>query len=408
MIVIVDHGMGNLGSVQNMLRKIGADERPDRRSARRSGAPTSWSWPGSVRSTAQRSVSRSWAWSTCSTSRSSNDRCRFWESVSGCSSWRTRARRGASPGSAGSMPRSGASRSSRGIDLPVPHMGWEVDRAHCARARSSPMALTRRGPFLLLARLPPGLSRSRRCRRDRDVWIRVPGGRPSGQHPRDAVPSGEEPRLRRRGLSAVRRASVGVIPRVIPVLLLEDGGLVKTVKFREPRYVGDPINAVRIFNDKQVDELIVLDIRASAEGRAAGRERPSRRSRAKRSCRSATAAASATSRRRRGSSSSGVEKVVVNTAAVEAPAEVARIADRLGRSTLVVSIDAARRPDGRYEVVTHGAQPPHRHRRPDACRGRRTPRRRRGVPEFRRPRRDDGGLRPRADPAVAGPSTFRS
>ena len=58
-----------------------------------------------------------------------------------------------------------------------------------------------------------------------------------------------------------------MIPRVIPVLLLEDGGVVKTVRFEDPRYIGDPINIVRIFNDKQVDELVVLDIQASRRNR---------------------------------------------------------------------------------------------------------------------------------------------
>ena len=51
--------------------------------------------------------------------------------------------------------------------------------------------------------------------------------------------------------------------RVIPVLLLRNGGLVKTVRFSDPRYVGDPLNAIRIFNEKEVDELLVLDIMAS-------------------------------------------------------------------------------------------------------------------------------------------------
>jgi cyclase len=55
----------------------------------------------------------------------------------------------------------------------------------------------------------------------------------------------------------------GVINRVIPCLLLQDGGLVKTERFKNPKYVGDPINAIRIFNDKYVDELIFLDINAS-------------------------------------------------------------------------------------------------------------------------------------------------
>ena len=52
-------------------------------------------------------------------------------------------------------------------------------------------------------------------------------------------------------------------PRIIPSLLLHDNGLVKTVKFKNPRYVGDPINAVRIFNEKEVDELAIFDIDAT-------------------------------------------------------------------------------------------------------------------------------------------------
>jgi cyclase len=55
--------------------------------------------------------------------------------------------------------------------------------------------------------------------------------------------------------------------RVIPALLLQNGGLVKTLKFANPKYIGDPINAIRIFNDKEVDEIMVLDISASKEQR---------------------------------------------------------------------------------------------------------------------------------------------
>lgn len=54
--------------------------------------------------------------------------------------------------------------------------------------------------------------------------------------------------------------------RVIPTLLLKEGGLVKTVKFRNPQYIGDPINAVRIFNQKEADELVLLDITAGING----------------------------------------------------------------------------------------------------------------------------------------------
>src|SRR5580765_7643326 len=55
-------------------------------------------------------------------------------------------------------------------------------------------------------------------------------------------------------------------PRIIPCLLVHEGGLVKTRGFKEPKYVGDPINAVKIFNEKEADELMVLDIDASAKG----------------------------------------------------------------------------------------------------------------------------------------------
>src|SRR6476659_1399287 len=54
-------------------------------------------------------------------------------------------------------------------------------------------------------------------------------------------------------------------PRIIPCLLVHGAGLVKTVNFGSPKYVGDPLNAVRIFNEKEVDELIVLDIDATAK-----------------------------------------------------------------------------------------------------------------------------------------------
>ncbi len=53
--------------------------------------------------------------------------------------------------------------------------------------------------------------------------------------------------------------------RVIPCLLLRGQGLYKTVKFKDAKYVGDPINAVRIFNEKEVDELLILDIGATPE-----------------------------------------------------------------------------------------------------------------------------------------------
>src|SRR4030095_16396804 len=56
-------------------------------------------------------------------------------------------------------------------------------------------------------------------------------------------------------------------PRIIPVLLLKDLALVKSIRFRDHKYIGDPINAVRIFNELKADELVFLDIQASRESR---------------------------------------------------------------------------------------------------------------------------------------------
>lgn len=142
-----------------------------------------------------------------------------------------------------------------------------------------------------------------------------------------------------------------MIPRVIPCLLLSDAGLVKTVNFQAPRYIGDPINAVRIFNDKQADEIVVLDIHATLEGRSPDVEMirevvseafmPVAYGGGVDSLESAIRLVQA-----------GVEKVIVNTAAVESPDTIRLMTDRLGSSTVVISIDAARVPDGRYQVYT--------------------------------------------------------
>jgi cyclase len=144
-----------------------------------------------------------------------------------------------------------------------------------------------------------------------------------------------------------------VIPRVLPVLLLKDRGLVKTVRFAEPRYVGDPVNAVRIFNEKQADELALLDIDATSEGRrpdlAAIEEiageafMPLAYGGGVSDVRTATELIQV-----------GIEKVVVNALTVEGPDEVRRMTDRLGASTIVAGIDAVA-VDGRYVVATRNA-----------------------------------------------------
>jgi cyclase len=142
--------------------------------------------------------------------------------------------------------------------------------------------------------------------------------------------------------------------RVIPCLLLQGYGLVKTVRFKDPRYIGDPINAVRIFNDKEVDELVFLDIGASRNG-----------SEPNYSLIADIAAESFMPLSYGGGVTSldqakrlvsiGVEKVIVNSAFVERPGFIEEMAASLGRQSTVVAIDVVRTVFGRYEVVTHSA-----------------------------------------------------
>jgi cyclase len=144
-----------------------------------------------------------------------------------------------------------------------------------------------------------------------------------------------------------------VIPRVIPCLLLEDGGLVKTVRFRDPTYVGDPINTVRIFNDKEVDEIVLLDIAATRSGRGPD-DAAIEEIAAEAFMPVGYGGGISSLAQARRLIQLGVEKVIANSAAIERPNSVRELAGELGSSTIVVSIDAARRRDGTYEVMGRG------------------------------------------------------
>lgn len=144
-------------------------------------------------------------------------------------------------------------------------------------------------------------------------------------------------------------------PRVIPCLLLEGKGLVKTIKFKDPKYLGDPINAVRIFNEKETDELIFLDITASAENRTVhldivrqlGDEcyMPFAVGGGIRSIQSI-----------RDIFKAGAEKVVLNTHAIRTPDFVTEAATVFGKQSIVVSIDVKKKLFGKYEVYIYGGQ----------------------------------------------------
>jgi cyclase len=144
-------------------------------------------------------------------------------------------------------------------------------------------------------------------------------------------------------------------PRVIPVLLLRNRGLVKTTRFKDPTYLGDPINIVRIFNDKEVDELIFLDITATVENRA-----PPFEILAEIASECFMPLGYGGGLRRledvKRLVSSGIEKVAVNSYAGESPDFIRQAADAIGSQSVVVSIDVRRSWLGRYEVFTHSGR----------------------------------------------------
>ncbi len=140
-------------------------------------------------------------------------------------------------------------------------------------------------------------------------------------------------------------------PRVIPVLLVHKGGLYKTVGFDKPKYVGDPLNAVRIFNEKEVDELMVVDIDATRERREP--DYTLLRNLAA-ECRMPLAYGGGVNSVEQFQRlvSLGVEKVAVSAAAVHDLGLVGAAAERVGRQSVVVVMDVRRKGRG-WEVFTH-------------------------------------------------------
>jgi len=144
-------------------------------------------------------------------------------------------------------------------------------------------------------------------------------------------------------------------PRIIPCLLVKDKGLVKTVHFKEPKYLGDPINAVRIFNEKQVDELTILDIDASAENREPDYKMIEHWAA---ECRMPLCYGGGvkTAEQAQRIFSLGVEKIAISSAAINNPTLVAEIAERVGNQSVVVIIDVKKKLFGGYEVYTHNGK----------------------------------------------------
>lgn len=140
-----------------------------------------------------------------------------------------------------------------------------------------------------------------------------------------------------------------LINRVIPVLLVKDHGLVKTRRFKKPAYVGDPINAIRIFNEKEVDELVLLDITATPENRgpnfdlvedvAAECFMPLSYGGGIRNLDDA-----------RRLFSLGIEKVIIKTSALRDMKIIQEISSVVGSSSVAFSIDITKTRLGRYRV----------------------------------------------------------
>lgn len=142
-------------------------------------------------------------------------------------------------------------------------------------------------------------------------------------------------------------------PRIVVCLLLRNHGLVKTVRFSNAAYIGDPINAVHIFNEKEVDELVFLDITATRERRGPPFELLERITTEcfMPLCYGGGVRSIADVKKL---VSMGVEKIAINSYAVERPSFIREAADVCGSSSVIASIDVRKTLLGGYRVVTHG------------------------------------------------------
>lgn len=148
--------------------------------------------------------------------------------------------------------------------------------------------------------------------------------------------------------------------RIIPCLLLHRGGLVKTRQFKDPKYVGDPLNAVKIFNEKEVDELMFVDIDATAEGYEP--RMPLLRSLAVES-RMPLCYGGGVKHADQASRivATGFEKVSVSAAALARPALIKEMSEAIGAQSVVVTVDVkANRLFAGHTIYTHNGRQKHK------------------------------------------------
>jgi cyclase len=144
-------------------------------------------------------------------------------------------------------------------------------------------------------------------------------------------------------------------PRIIPSLLIHEKGLVKTVKFKDPKYVGDPINAVRIFNEKEVDELAIFDIDATVLGKEPNYgliEKLANQSRMP----LCYGGGVKTVEQAQKIFSLGIEKIALSSSVIHNPNLISEISERVGAQSVIIVLDVKKKRLGGYEIYTHNGK----------------------------------------------------
>ena len=142
-------------------------------------------------------------------------------------------------------------------------------------------------------------------------------------------------------------------PRIIPNLLIHNKGLVKTINFKDPKYVGDPINAVKIFNEKSVDELIVTDIDATVKNIDPDYSMIEKLAM---ECRMPLCYGGGINNANQAKQifSLGVEKIAISSSAINNPKLITELSDSVGSQSVVIVMDIKKKFLGKgYELVTH-------------------------------------------------------
>ncbi len=143
-----------------------------------------------------------------------------------------------------------------------------------------------------------------------------------------------------------------IAKRIIPVLLLSKNGLVKSINFKDRKYIGDPINAVKIFNEKEIDEIILLDIDASRNNTPPQFELISQIG-SEAFIPFAYGGGITSLAQVKKIMFAGAEKVILNNITINSPEFVKNIAEHIGSSSTVVSIDVKKNIWGKYKVYQH-------------------------------------------------------